>query len=502
MPKRHLYTLLGITMGLVLAQVIFSSAHAQDSSEESVLEARNDLLAQGLRPDYQKDLERFPDIPFYDYKLTLTVDDSQAVLAGRGRIEYTNTTGEELSEIVLRLYPNLNNFGGDATLADVRVNGRSVAPSLDETRSVAGLRLARALAPSEKAEITFNYNLVVYRGLRRLYNQLSFLDTELAFANALPLLSVYEPDAGWWDGSVYQQGDAVYSETANFDVTLTVPDYVILIASGSKVDEETDKASGTFTHRYVGPLMRDFAFMASAKYQVISAQYEDIQIDVHYLTNGEDGAAKALQWTLDAMKAYSEAFGDYVYNDLDVVQTLTAAGGIEYPGLVVMSSDYWYSSTPWFERIMVHEVAHQWWYSMVGNNQPYFTWVDESLTDYCILYYMLATYGEEAYNNLVVNFQHIYGNYETESNTVGVIGLPTSGYSSAAFLPILYRKGAVFFHTLAQLMGQDKFELALRNYLSTYRYGIAGPDDLQTAFEEVMGEELDDLFIKWVGYSN
>jgi aminopeptidase N len=275
-----------------------------------------------------------------------------------------------------------------------------------------------------------------------------------------------------------------------------------MIASGAKVDEETDPDAGTFTHRYVAPLMRDFAFMASAQYQVVSGQYDDIQVDVHYLANGQEGAAKALQWTLDALAAFSEGFGDYVYNDLDVVQTLTSAGGIEYPGLIVMSSDYWYSNTPWFERIMVHEVAHQWWYGMVGNNQPYFTWVDESLTDYCILYYIQATYGDEAYANLVANFQRIYSNYEAESNSIGVIGLPSAGYSPSAFLPILYRKGAVFFHTLAQLMGQDRFELALRNYLSTYRYGITGPDELQSAFEQVQGGELDALFIEWVGYSN
>jgi uncharacterized protein (DUF2342 family) len=52
-----------------------------------------------------------------------------------------------------------------------------------------------------------------------------------------------------------------------------------------------------------------------------------------------------------------------------VVETPTAAGGIEYPGLVVIADRLWSQANQRFMWVVIHEVAHQWWFSLVGNDQ-------------------------------------------------------------------------------------------------------------------------------------
>jgi hypothetical protein len=457
-------------------------------------------LALGLRPDYAGDLQTWGSLPLYRFDLSLMADYEQARLAGSGSIHYTNLSGEALGEIVLRLYPNYRTFGGQATLSNLRVDGQTIAPSLDESLTIVGLILPSPLAPGDSTLIEFDYETLVFYGRERLYNLYSYLETELTLPSALPLLSVYEPGLGWWRGTDHVQGDAVYSSTGHFDVTLRAPDYLKLITSGVEVDRQANN-DGTISYRYAAPLMRDFALMASGRYQELEADFLGTRVRAHYLPGGEEGAAKALAWTLDAMAAYTAAFGEYVYREFDVVQTLTTAGGIEYPGLVVMASDYWVSDDPWFERIMVHEVGHQWWYGMVGNNQPLYTWLDEALTDYSVLVYMRFVYGQAGYEELLARFRRIYGNYEAEKG-IGLIGQPSAAYTGEAFLPIIYRKGAVFFHELSTLMGLPAFEGALQTYLRRHRYGISTPADLQSALETAAGQELDNWFLAWVGYSN
>jgi hypothetical protein len=86
----------------------------------------NDFFAQGLRPNFAGDLARFPDAPLYTYQLELIPDFDQTLITGTGRIVYTNTTPDSLQEVVLRVYPNLSSFGGDATLSETTVNGAAV----------------------------------------------------------------------------------------------------------------------------------------------------------------------------------------------------------------------------------------------------------------------------------------------------------------------------------------------------------------------------------------
>lgn len=464
------------------------------------------LFAPGLRPQFQSDLARFALIPEYTANLQLTADFEQAVVSGAITIRYTNTTEVDLPDLVLRVYPNLRSFYGDATLSNVTVDGVPVTPSLDETRSVASLVLPAPLRPGNAAEIAFDYSVTIAHGEQGLqggiYEQFSYIETELALASLLPLMSVYDPVMGWWRSTDHVQGDAVYSEIANFDISLTYPDYLKVITSGSEIENVPDAAAETITSRYVAPLMRDFSLMASRNYATLSGQVEDITVNIHYLPGHEAEAELALAWSQDAISAFTEAFGEYVYSELDVVETYTSAGGIEYPGLIVVASRLWTTSDNlFFQIVTVHEVAHQWWYAMVGNDQVRFPWVDESLTNYSVAIYYDYINGEQGYQAVLSAYDQQYQSYAEGQGDLP-IGEPAIEYTQDAYSPIVYGKGGLFYGVLADQIGQETLLTGLGEYFETHKYRVASPLDIQTALENAVGGELDELFTTWVGYSN
>ncbi|MFP4323808.1 MAG: M1 family aminopeptidase, partial [Anaerolineales bacterium] len=125
--------------------------------------------------------------------------------------------------------------------------------------------------------------------------------------------------------------------------------------------------------------------------------------------------------------------------------------------------------------------------------------LDEALTEWSVALYAEDAYG--TYAEYIDIFRQEYQQWEQERG-ISVIGQPAPAYSTAAYSPVVYRKGAIFFHRLREQLGDAAFFAALRAYFTNYQYDIATPFDLQSILEAQHGAELDALFFEWVGYSN
>ena len=58
---------------------------------------------------------------------------------------------------------------------------------------------------------------------------------------------------------------------------------------------------------------------------------------------------------------------------------MSAGGGMEYPNITVISTSF---SEDLLEFVIMHEVGHNWFYGILGNNEREFTWMDEGLNEY------------------------------------------------------------------------------------------------------------------------
>jgi aminopeptidase N len=430
------------------------------------------------------------------YQIELDVDLDAKTLVGTQQIDYTNAEDEPLTEIVLRLLPNTPGYGGSMTVDTLLLDNAPVAPQLSLGDSALTVPLPQPLAPGESVELALTYQATLPTDGSAGYAQYGYIDDVLALPNAYPLIPVYD-DEGWNAELAPPYGDATFSDVALYEVQVTLPSDVVLATTGATT-AQTDNGDGTTTYTSVSGPMRDFCLIGSARYKTVEADVDGVRITSYYYTGEDEGGQRALDDAIEALRIYERLIGVYPFGELDVMSTPTAAGGIEYPGLIVAAAGLYPRQGGFFEWVIAHEVAHQWWYAMVGNDQLDEPWLDEALTQYTSLLYVEERYGPQAAaRTLAARFEAPYQRLLDAGQDMAV-GLPVAAYSEELYGSVVYGKGPLFFHALREQIGDEAFFELLRAYYDRYSYGVAYPQDFLTIAREIGGQETDALYKEWI----
>jgi len=428
------------------------------------------------------------------YSLTVTLDPGLKWVSGHQIVHYTNTEQEPLDEVWFHLFPNL--WDGNMRVSQVAVDGRPVEATLESGDDLLRVPLGRRLDPGRWIEIALDFRVPVPADTEvGNYGEFAYLDGILAMAHFYPTVVVYD-ERGWHTETPALQGDVIFHDASLYDVSLTAPADLVVAATGATLGRQ-ENGDGTATWRFGGGPMRDFNIVASARYRTATRQVGDIAVNSYFLPEDAAGGQKALNWAARALDTYQQQFGAYPYRELDVVPTMTTAGGIEYPGLIVVARRLYYdrNNELFFESVTIHETAHQWWYNVVGNDQLNHPWLDEALTQYSTYYYYERFYGQDAIANLMDSFRARWSRADDAGKP---IGLPVSAYLDKEYSAIVYGRGPLFLIALRDRIGADKMAELLRRYYAEYAWKIAAPADFRRLAEEVAGQKLDDLWREWV----
>ncbi len=431
------------------------------------------------------------------YSMTLTYDADKAKLSGSQDVIFWNRQAVPLNEIYFRLFANYPQSGGQIVVSQVTVNGASVTPSLQVKDTVLRVPLAQPLAPNASAKLHLEFSATLPRVSGAHYDDLIAGDFVATMPTIAPLIPAYDAQ-GWHIELPPPYGDLVYADVSLYDVTLTVPSNLVVIASGSTVDSR-DNGNGTATWKIVGAPMRDFDLNVTSKLQKTSAVVGETTINSYFEPNDAQAGKQALEIAVSAFKLFQNRFGAYPYRELDVVETPTTAGGIEYPGVIVIGRKlYTGRERDYFEFAVAHEVAHQWWYGIVGNDQINFPWVDEALAQYSTLMYYENTKGAPAGANILKSvFQATYNQAKNDGRDLPV-NQPVGAFSEREYVAMVYNKGPLFFDAMRKQIGDDKFYNFLRAYFDGYRYKVAFPDDLLKSAEAACACSLRQEYQTWI----
>lgn len=448
------------------------------------------LYETALRPQAEQGLDLRG---MTEYSLTVSLAPDLTTVTGQARIRYTNRAKEPLDSLYLHLFPNLWNDG--MQVSDVKVDGRAVKPSAESQNSLLRVPLQPALAPGSVAELELAFTEPIpQNGDVGNYGEFAHENGVLAMAHFYPTVAVY--DSHWHVETPALQGDVIFNSASLYDVSLTAPSDLVVVATGETLGS-TRNRDGTTTWRLAGGPMRDFNVAASADYQQASGSVGDVAINSYFLPNDIAGGKQALSWMKLAMEVYQQAFGPYPYRELDLVSTSTTAGGIEYPGMIVVAerlySDPNQSVT--FEGATVHEVAHQWWYNVVGNDQVNDPWMDEAFAQYSAYLYYAKQYGEPGAQGYADAMKR---RWQSGPHSDMPIGLPVADYQGAEYGQIVYGRGPLFFLALHDRIGEKAMTEFQRRYYTENRWRIATPAEFKKLAEEVSGQDLTDLFKEWV----
>ena len=457
------------------------------------------IYSLNLRPQYVDDVDAVPDAPHYFIQAML-IPDETPIITGIQRVRYTNQESEPLNEVYFRLYPNLPAYEGSSTVNRVIVDSQLVTPTLEYGNSALRIPLTDPLEPGEVVDMTLWFFVTMPTTVRPgsagsgLYG---FFQGVYDMAAFYPTLAVYDQN-GWNLGITQTFGDSTFTDTAYYHVQLTVPTDQQVVASGSTIDR-SNNGDGTDTwHILAGPV-RAFYAASSARYQFITDTVDDITVNSYFLDNGLTGATTALNYATGSLAVFNRIFAEYPYQEMDVIAMPTTGFGLEYPGVIAIANRFYGEAGGAYAEAVVHEVAHQWWYNLLGNDQPDEPWLDESLSNYAYyLYFEEIGWTEMA--NAIMNNDFRY-RYQVAQN-LGIdrpVAGPVSEFDISNYINIVYSKGPLFFHAVRERMGDEAFFAALRDYADTHRYGIVYAADLMAAFARHTEQPLDDLYTFWIG---
>lgn len=445
------------------------------------------------------------------YVLDVVFDENSNSLTCHQQVEYVNNSENALDEVcfflyanafdesespvsnayLTRAYPNGRSFG-NIEIGSVQVENVETKIQLEENEILV-VNLSEELFPQESVLIELEYVV----NLANINHRLGYGNNAINFGNFFPIACVY--DDGFVKNKFASNGDPFFSDVSNFEVTITCSEDFVVASSGQQIETKTE--SGKKITSCVAEKVRDFAFVLSKNFQVLTQNVDDIEVKYYFYQ--DDNAAEHLQTAVDALSTYQNLFGDYPYKQLSVVKTNFCFGGMEYPNLVMISDNI--SDDETINYVIAHEIAHQWWYGVVGSNEFEQPWVDEGLTEFstALFFEENPKYGLEydtimenatnTYKNFVRIFSDIYGELD-ESMNRNLHEYPTE----PEYVNCTYTKGMLLFDSLRQSMSDRKFFGCLKDYYKNFSLQNSSAEKLILSFSKSSHTNLESFFNSWL----
>lgn len=446
------------------------------------------------------------------YEITATYDEEHKTVTASMSLSYYNGTEAILDELCFHLYPAAFREGarfspvpkdavssaypaglsyGGIEIGKTTLGGAEVATSIEgEDEDILVVKMSgEGLYPTERAELTVDFTLT----LPEIRHRFGYQGSRVNLGNWYPIACAFE-DGNFVTDPYYSTGDPFYSDCADYKVSVTVPDGLTVAASGRVTG--ADNADGTKTFSSEILAARDYAAVIG-EFKMLGSKAGDTDVNYYYISDPEP--EKALTAAVDAIKTFSDKFGEYPYESMSSVETQFLQGGMEYPGLAMISDAL---TGDFYREAIIHETAHQWWYAAVGNDEVRYPWLDEGLTEFSTsIFYRENPAYEVDYEKRIADalgayvlYFDAFGNADSDTSMTRKV----CEYDSAfEYTYMTYVKGELMFESLRSVIGDEKFFAGLKDYYSTYKFKTAKPDDLIGCMEKASGRDLKSFFDSW-----
>ncbi len=452
-----------------------------------------------------------------NYDIVATLDYENKRLFADEKVEYKNNAEQDLNELKFHLYPNAfreeaektkcvnstqfsraypNGFSeGGININAVAVNDKNVEYAVTgDEKNILSITLEDALRPNNIVCVDIKFDLIIPNCAHRF----GYSENTLNLGNWYPIVCVFEGREFMTDGYC-ANGDPFYSDVSNYNVTLNYPSNLSLAHTGEKIGESISKdVTSTIIKACV---VRDFACVFSEKFTKESSNVGETLINYFFYDDPE--YKKHLQVGIDAVNTFNQTFGLYPYAVLNIVKSNFFQGGMEYPQLVYISDKI--ENEEEYINVIVHEIAHQWWYGVVGNNECEYAWIDEGLAEYstALFYDKNPVYGKttsdvlnaalSSYLLFVDVYKEVYDDFDSSMNrNIHKFG------TESEYVYLTYVKGVLMFDSICELIGDKKMERSLSQLYTEFCFQNVKPVDVIQTFEKVSHKKLGGYIMSWL----
>lgn len=535
---------------LLLLSAVAGEIYAQDKNEYR--SAQNALYWKNRKPDaayWQQDIH---------YTIDARIDEETNAIKAKEKLEYWNNSPDTLHYVYFHLWQNafvkgsylrkletankvkarLGSYEADGkgcVVEDLQIDGKTVSTELDNT--ILKIYLPEPLAPGGKVTFTMNFTTYWDNGSTRrrmkMYDAWGF--KHYNGVQWFPKVCVYDRKFGW---DTHQHlNKEFYADFGSYDVTLNFPSNYVVEATGALQnrkevlpddlrkkldiknfkDKKWDEAPSIITPYVKGERkqwkfkainVHDFAFTADPSYRIATEYWNGVECVGLAQEPHAAGWQNSAQYVAKIIKTFSEDFGMYEYPKMVAAD---AADGMEYPMLTLDGG-----SNPGYKGLLVHEIGHNWFYGMVGNNETYRASLDEGFTQFLTAWGMAKLEGDTvsrrpkklrsklAYYPTTYRDQRVYNRYildalngdetplNTHSNDFGNALHHENGYG------LVYYKPATMLYNLQYVLGDTLFSNAMKNYFNQWRFAHPYFEDFRASIIQYTHVDLNWFFDQWL----
>ena len=380
-------------------------------------------------------------------------------LTGTQKIEFTNAGPVTLSTVWLRLWAN-GPEGCATPRIRVRVQAPAAAGRLRTGCTALPVSLGMPLEPGARTTVTLRWTVTG----RRARDRFGRFGSTVLLGNVVPVLAVTDRNGVHNDEPYVRNGESFYSLTSSWHATLRLPRSLRAATTGARVSDTVAGSRRTVVAST--PQARDFS-LAVGRFRVTTRTVGGVRLRLH-----SPPGARVRHLTLGtaarAVGALQQRLGAYGSPELDLV-SIDADIGMEYPELVFVNYD---------PGIIAHEVAHQWWYSIVGNDQYREPWLDESFASLS----QLSVFGGFGYCSRRRPYRFLPPQWRGARLDSGMRYYRSR---SATYFGVVYDAGACALRSLERDLGRARMTRLLRLLVSRHRHGVITGADALAAIAEV-----------------
>ena len=425
------------------------------------------------------------------YNITAILDPENKTLEHTTEVKICNNGQGSTGELYFHLYGNLyktENEGIEiATVTDEK--GKSIPFVLKDDNQLVLLTLGDALGSGEETIILFTCKVIIPE-MANIFGVAR--DGEIHLPFFYPQLAVYDKD-GWNTKALAQVGDGRYTEMSDYMITISAPSEYEIVCNGvelSRVAQDSQTA---------------YVFQAAQRRELFVAAFTDYNhferivgntrilgyfhdtpgslIDMGDMDSVMDAAAFSMEY-------YNRILMDYPYETLIVMRSAwtSHAVNMEYSGLFTIAA----MGDENGEHATYHEMAHQWFYFLVGNNENAEPWLDEAFAEFASVLCLEAA----GYTEVVADrweFQKTVSYIYMDGEAINVSYDKASNYTN-----LFYNRGAYFLKELMDAIGKDEFLSILSEYCETYAYRFATTEAFLILLRERTPVSIDGVIDKYI----
>lgn len=299
------------------------------------------------------------------------------------------------------------------------------------------------------------------------------------------------------------------SAKATVSFHVTAPGVAEVVANG-RLDTVQNNPNNTRTWTYnegapIPPYcmiigVGEFARLEASPPTLTPLIYYVAHSDQAYAPNGFSAASPAVQ-------LFSQIVGPYPYEKLALIIGATRFGGMENSSAIVFPPTL-FNLTPGaktstafgipsgIERVVAHEIAHQWFGDSVTESTWADLWLSEGFATYFAGLFIQQHDGQQVFAAYMKDAAEAVFKYEQKIRT------PIHDRDTERLLDLLnennYQKGAWILHMLRLRLGDEAFFRGIRTYYEKHKNSTATTEDLRSALERSSGHDLRAFFDRWV----